>query len=95
MLLEINPKRLLKLGSGNVTQNMFQKNYSKLVPQSLLEVERETLPKISFTIVSRNGRTKVTQNWFHKCDLPLVSQTLLKITSTSVTRNRPTIVAQN
>ena len=59
MLLEIDQQRLLKIGSTKVTENWFQKHYSKLVPEVLLEIDSQTLLKISFTNITQNGLINV------------------------------------
>ena len=83
---------LLKIGSASVSQNWFHKYYSKFIPQVLLEIDPQTLLKISFTNVTPNRPTNVTQNWFHQCYSKykhklyskLVLRVLLKIGFTNI-----------
>ena len=42
----------------DIKWDMFNKRYSKLVPQRLLKIDPQVLLKI--------GSTNVTQNWFHR-----------------------------
>ena len=62
MLLKIEPQTLLKIGSTSVTQNWFQKHYSKLVVQVLLEIDPQTLRKIDPQTILKTSSTSVTQN---------------------------------
>ena len=54
VLLEIDPRTLLKIVSMSVTQNRLTNVTQKLVPQVLLEIDSQTLLKIGFTNVSQN-----------------------------------------
>ena len=73
MLPENHPQGLLKIVSKSVTQNWFRKDYSKLVPFVLLEIDPQTLLKIRLTKVTQSTLTNISQNWFGKCYSKLVS----------------------
>ena len=62
---------------------MFNKRYSKLVPQELLKTGSINVTHCS-TSVTQNWFHSVTPNCFCKCYLKLVPQVLLKTGSTDV-----------
>ena len=73
MLLKKEAEKLPTISSAIVNQNWFHKNYSKLVTQDLLQIEQQTLVKISFTNVTPNRPKNGIQKWFHNCYSKLVS----------------------
>ena len=75
MLHEIDLQMLLKISSTSVTQNWSHKRYSKLVSQTFLEIDPQTLTYKRYS--------KLVPQVLLEID----PQMLVRISSTSVTQN--------